>query len=284
MVHTVRNLAVTNFSSSAGSVGMLQVPEILSKSNHRLYTQGGVYRGKITIDNNMTGSLEVYTLVETWWLCKAWRLAKKMYNKALKDERAMLGAKGRARWADFRVYDGWNGAGPLNGALYNAVLSPSGWQDQNMGEWDHSRIDAQGATPGLGQGFTFGAAIPGQVWSIIEEFDRTYNTTAAPSSLSADLPYDELDEVMISETDYDEVQDNGNLPPYAQNSLPTAVWVKVATLDGDAGDSGRTSTGTFDIPFGFVAIRNNSGGVIPDGSVRFEAAKGKYKGVYMEAC
>lgn len=153
-----------------------------------------------------------------------------------------------------------------------------------MGEWHLARVDAAGAQPGIGQHFTFGAGVPGAAWGIIEEFDRTYNVTQTPSAVVADMPYDELDEVMISEVDYDEVQDNGNLPPYASNTLPSAVWVKVATLDGDAGDSGRTSTGVFDIPFGFVAIRNVTGGSIADGALRFEAAKGGYKGVYMEAC
>lgn len=285
MTHTVRNIAIDMGNLTAGgATGILGVHETLSKTNHRLYSQGGIYRGKITIDDNITGRLEVFALVETWWLCKAWRLARRMYNKAVKDERKMLGKKGQAKWHDFRVDHGFQGAAPLNGMLYNASTSPTGWSTISIGEFDLSRVDAEGAAPGVGQSFTFGPGIPGAKWGIVQEFDRTYNVTQTPSTVIADLPYDELDEVKISETDYDEVQDNGNLPPYSQNTLPSSVWVKIAALDGDAGDSGRVSTGVFDIPFGYIAVRNVSGGTLPDGSVRFEASKGSYKGVYMEAC
>ena len=71
-----------NLRSSATEVDyyVLDVGRNLSAMNHRLYRQGKTYSVKVDLDpGHAAASYDVYALVDTWYVQKAWQLARATY-------------------------------------------------------------------------------------------------------------------------------------------------------------------------------------------------------------
>lgn len=276
-MHTARRMAL---AGSSGSTNMdISVNDCLSRLNHRLYRQGYHYRAKVEIEPSVTTSVDVYALAPTWWLCKAYKYARAKYNKSISAESKALGRKMKGRWHDFRVDSGTTGTN-----LRPALLEGQNLVQFAAGSFPQARL---GLNNGNSKTFTWGTASTG-AWSIIEEFDATYNVDQSPVNLvnmgtEISQPYGEIDgDGGLNPTDFMEVQSNGDEAPYNMTAIPSAVWVKIATLDGNAGSSGRQSTGYFDVPFGIIHLQASSG--LGDGELMLEVQKGEYQGVYGVKC
>lgn len=262
------------FRPSPDSIGPnieVNIEQLLSKVNRRLYRQARTYEAKIDLEANLEGSgqIHVYALADNWMNSQAMKMAYAMYLENSESERSRLGEQQIARWEDFRVMSGSDitQVDPLQyDAGFNAI-------PLTAGEFALTQVvDAAGVT----KEFTWGNA-SGSRYSLLEEYDKAGDAQPAPSFKTNDVPYSDLmaDDSAAMALD---LQNRGDLPPYdATGVLEGSPWVRVATLS--TGSSQKLSTGFFKAPCGIVII-NASGAVnVADGRLSWEVKAGDYKGV-----
>ncbi len=260
------NLSGTN----VGDAGKL-----FSIVNRRLYRYGKQYQLKIDLDVDVTVGVDmevdVYALKNDWDNQRAYALAKKIYDQAYADERA-LGKGQIARWSDFRISHGVNSAGELDPVTYDR--DTLALTVQNVGEHATSIVDDAGTS----KSFTWGSA-SGSELSVLAEWDHAGNVSASPNSSSGTAPYAGVNSDDLNSNEMTQLAARGNLPPYSQTTGGD-IYVKVATLYYRPGATGmqRLSTGFFPALCGTFVLVSNSG--LANGSVRVTAKLGDYKGLH----
>lgn len=261
----------------------LDVARNLSVVNHRLYRQGKTYQVKIDLDNRSSDTssaqYEVYALCDTWYVQKAWQLARARYLMNTADERAVMSQQQVARWEDFRVNSGVS-SGTIVPYRYSPALAGA---IDTTGEFEISQITlADGTTR---RSFTWGATPSASEFGILLEYDKSGGTDPSPATSSGAKAYAGT-EGDVNETTQDDLAEHGDLPPYNNQNFNTRVWVKVATLDNSgmanpsiAGGHSRMSTGFFNAPCGLVVIKPNVANDSVDGRLSMTVKAGDYKGV-----
>lgn len=233
----------------------------LSQVNHRLMRQSRVYNLKVDIDPDLEAgrTIEVWALAPTWMAMKAYQFAYSQWKESNKEELAQIG-NAKARWQDFRVYDGINDSADNYSTVFgfrDGFGVGVNESDISSGEYTLSEVhDVSGNT------FTLrwiGSA--SGHFNIIDEYDRTADTDASPTSaLTGGVAYDGLSDELDAAA-LEELSNGGNAPPYARTTLENQVWVKVATLQAaPAAAHGATklSSGYFDAPCGLVVLRSST--------------------------
>jgi hypothetical protein len=276
------NLAATADPGSNPLV--LDVARNLSVVNHRLYRQGKTYQVKIDLNNRgaavAASQFDVFVLCDTWYVQKAWQLARARYLMNTSDERAVMSEQQVARWEDFRVSAGVSGAGTIVPYRYLPTLAGS---TDTSGEFELSQITmADGTTR---RSFTWGNSPSASEFGILLEYDKSGGTDPSPATSSGPKAYTGT-EGDVNETTQDDLAEHGDLPPYDNQNFNTRVWVKVATLDnsdaaepGVAGGHSRMSTGFFNAPCGLVVIKPSLANDSLDGKLSMTVKAGDYKGV-----
>ena len=268
-------------TGSGTTRAVVDVGKVLSQVNHRLYRQGKTYKVKVDLDNRADANVgpaqyHVYALADTWYVQKAWQLARATYLKATADERAIMSSQQVARWEDFRVSSGITngttvqpyqyGIGSLNGAI------------NTEGEHDLSRITRDDGTQ-----YNFGWNAGASTYNMLDQYAKSGDTDLAPSTIDLDKPYDGVD-ANVKESQMDDMAERGNAPPYKATGFGNTPWVKVATLDNSAGVNpgasaghSRMSTGFFHAPCGLVVIVPSISHQIA-GELSLTVQAGDYKG------
>lgn len=269
-------------TGSAGTLYLCDVARQLSVTNHRLYRQGKTYQVKIDIENRAnTGAgpaqYEVWALADTWYIQKAWQLARANYLKATADEREMLSKDHIARWEDFRVTAGVS-ATDIVPYQYSESLAGAVNTD---GEFAITEITmADGTTQ---KTYTWGSTPSGSEFAILQEYDKGGDTESSPDTPGTNHPYAGTDNG-VHDAQMTDLANRGNLPPYNRTSFTDNVWVKIATVDNSAGAnpaqsaSSRMSTGFFNAPCGLVVIKPSVSHQLA-GDLRLTVKSGDYKGV-----
>lgn len=280
------------------STAVLDVSYALSKVNHRLYRQGRQYAVKVDAREDSfygTENIQVWALMPTWYLKSAWRMAKRAYDQAMSDELAVLNPENVAKWRDFRVGCGIGANGVdllMNGGQRpfswapGASLSPSldmVRTEFSVGEYNLS--SAKNLDNGEITYWHLGSTLPAPAlgdakFGIFEEYEKSRNESPSPETVIAEMPYEAL-QAEGEDVDYQEVQANGNEPPYNADTFPHACWVLVGTLSKDAPQ--RMSTGYFTAPLGMVLTRSDSytePGVLNLKPLSVEVKEGTYHGVH----
>lgn len=269
-------------SGSQSTLFTLDVGRNLSRVNHRLYRQGKTYQVKIDLDNRVnvdTGpaQIHVYALADTWYVQKAWQLARATYLKATSEEREMMSSQQKARWEDFRVTAGVSGSADVHSYRYSRT-DLAGSLDQDGESVTSVIVMADGSTRNFGWNGGTGT------YNMLDQYSKSGDTDGSPSTIDSDKPYDGVDDE-TNETQMDNLADHGNLPPYNATTFTGSPWVKIATLDNSGqtnpgGGSGhaRMSTGFFNAPCGLVVLQTNIATTLA-GNVSMTAKAGDYKGV-----
>jgi len=271
-------------TSSAATKYLLDVGMTLSRVNHRLYRQGKTYQVKVDIDNRANAATgpaqyDVYALADTWYVQKAWQLARATYLRATADERGMMSKQKIARWEDFRVNHGVGGTEVRPFQYSNALTGVV----NNEGEFQASQIVlADGTTS---RSFTWAppTSVSASEFGILGEYDKAGSTDDSPDNIDAANAYSGMDN-LVGEVQMDHLADKGNSPPYDKDNLSGNVWVKIATLDNSgaanpaSSTSSRMSTGFFNAPCGLVVIAPSISHTLA-GDVSMTVKAGKYKGV-----
>lgn len=245
----------------------------LAEVNHRLYRRGRCYTMKIDIDNDASVSgntVDVYALVNTWWVANAFAAARAAYDTAVAEERAQVGGGGR--WNDFIPANGFSSQ------FVGAALAdgPGSFSVRNDGEHIETLVDDTG---GNTRSFTWSPLTSATQFSIIREYDdmgRTYDAGGGNDGGYVELKSD------IRADDVLRVQNDGDLPPYNFNSVRGSnanYLVKIATLELAGTGSKRLSTGFFEAPCGYVWL-DGVGSTFPDGKITVTVKGGDYKGTH----
>jgi hypothetical protein len=265
---------------------VIYIDDVLSRNNQRLYRQHKTYYADLRLSNQRvtTSPIEVWVLKSNWFVLNSLRMAKKMHDKALKEERAMLPKGQAARWYDFRIQPNWATgevqtlfALGLNRDTLNLELI-----DRNGGEREWSEIrDRDGNDIQLV--LRGGSAAHAGVLNVFQEFSAAGNIQEQPSTIIVDAPYEELFPTgEIEAANYGSLQSKGNLPPYNPDNH-SGIWTKAGELYSDASGVGQLSTGVFAAPLGIVFLRNYSlqvdGEAVNDEGLTLEVMPGNYKGV-----
>jgi len=272
-----RKIALSNASASGATVAQFDTGRLLSQVNHRLYRYGKRYTQKIDVDPSgipAGTSIDVWALMDTWYVQKAFEEAAVVFHRAYTDERENLSKEARARWFDFRVRSGIT-ADALS-AVVDANPTTGATALITAGEFVDSKVeDAAGAT----RTFSWAGATTATTYSLIGEYDLAGNTNSSPTTTTGAGPYDDL-EADASAVEMNAQQTDGNLPPYDNNAMPS-VWMKVATLTVGAAGNQKISTGYFDAPCGLTCLTVGGGAQVYDlrNSIHLTVQSGDYKGV-----
>jgi hypothetical protein len=275
-----RHIEVRDDAISTQNINIMDVPQFLSKVNHRLYRQSRSYRCKINVTKPTTrGMVDVYALRDTWFLQKAYQLAKDTFDKNTIEERSAMSPKSIARWQDFRI-----NIKPRSGATYE-MLNPAVrsdtlvLQDLTDGEFELSLVHKES-----GSSTTFGFFDLGQSqYGIVQQYDKAANTDDSPEDLQGltEGAYSGLDQDN-QDASRQHLSEAGNAPPYDSNSLNgNKLFRKVATIGGDNSQTGlvnKLTTGFFDAPLGAILLVTTDS----PGSIELEVQPGDYKGVHAQ--
>ncbi len=251
---------------------------LLSQLNHRLYRYGKRYTQKIDVDPSFMApgsSVDVYALMDTWYVQKAYEEAAMVFHRAYQNERENLTKGARARWFDFRIDSGIPATVPALYAATDGNPRTSPPSAVVAGEFLNSIVeDAAGGT----RSFSWTAGTSATVYNVMTEYNLAGNTDSSPTTSTGAGPYDDL-EADASAVEMEALQNRGNLPPYDANAFPS-IWVKVATLTVGAAGNQKISTGFFDAPCGLVYLKA-TGTNFDDlnNGISLTVQAGDYKGV-----
>ena len=253
----------------------------LSRINHRLYRQSRYYQMKVDIDADLPdgSTVFVYALQDTWMNQKAYQMAYEAFLKNSAEESSQLRSGAKARWHDFRVDHGIAATASDSDSIpvgYSAPgVTPAGTQ-YTVGEYVLSEV-----TDAAGTARTFRwLGTGGNTFNIVDEYDRTGNTNAQPSTASTTAAYANLEDE-IDANQLEHLSDDGNLPPYAQSTIENQVLTLVATLHVDSTGTSKLSSGFFNAPCGiyFLAFAGGLDGNTANDGILITAKSGDYKGV-----
>ena len=166
-----------------------------------------------------------------------------MYLENVKEETAQVAGGNKARWNDFRVKSGSSLSGPtLDAVGYEPGGGPVRF---TAGEYLYTEMTDDSGTARELRWFGTG----GGDYNIVDEYDVTGRTSGVPSAGTGTAAYQNLNDE-IQANSMDEISNNGNLPPYADNNMENTCWIHVATLFVDDEGGSRLSSGFFTAPSG----------------------------------
>lgn len=271
--YPVQRMMDLRSSSTEVDYYVCDVARNLSVTNHRLYRQGKTYSVKIDLVPGATAQFNVFALVDTWYIQKAWQLARARYLANTAAERSVMSKQQIARWEDFRVeagLSGWAGGYALPAPYSNGLASVA----DTDGEFDASEITmADGTTK---KGFHWSPSTISR-FGLLDEFDKSGDTDLAPSTVSGNKAYSGT-EGDVQEATMDDLSARGNAPPYNATSFNTRIWVRVGALNAAAAH-GKLSTGYFNAPCGLIAIQPIAPSTELTGQLSMTVQAGDYKGV-----
>ena len=261
-------------SSGSGDYLVGDAGSLLSRVNFRLMRQGKCYSMKLDLNPNAPiGTYEVYALVDTWYIQKAWQMARATYLKATADERKQLGNE-TARWEDFRVNAGLTLANQQ--VAHPSLYTQSGaGAALTAGERPASKVylESTGALVTFGFGNT-----SANEFGIVAEYDKVGRSHTDPESPTTQAAYSGVD-AEVDGNQQNALMDDGNKPPYAESSFGNLRWVRVAQLRNDSPSVSKLSTGFFNAPCGLFYVKPPSTGFTFGNDLTFTVQAGDYKGV-----
>jgi len=237
------------------------------------------YHVDVKLHNPDAGGVncDVFVLNNTWMLDKAVKYARDAYEKAVKEEKKLLG-KQLARWHDFRL-----NLNPSDGNIlaFTEILPTL----INMDTGNPAGLSAGDFTLSVARdeqtntSYSFGLWEGGNQYNIVKEYEKSGSTEDSPDDIELNAPYEAIDDETQTTT-FVELQQQGNEPPYNKDTMnDLQLFRHVGTLFADTNGNQKLSTGTFCAPLGLVVIRPTSGQPI----VCVHMKKGKYKGLASEA-
>lgn len=223
-------------------------------------------------------TVKVYALNNTWMLSKAVAYARTAYEKAVKEEKKLLG-KQLARWHDFRLNLNPSDGGVASFTEVHPIfVNMDGITTTALTSGDFELSVARDEDSNTS--YRFGLWESGNQFNILKEYEKAGSTEDSPDDIEPSAPYDAIDDEAQTST-FIELQQQGNEPPYNKDSMnDLQLFRHVATLTTTSSGVQKLSTGTFCAPLGLVVFKVE-GGTNPEVCIHMK--KGKYKGLSSEA-
>ena len=170
---------------------VIYIDDVLSRNNQRLYRQHKTYYADLRLSNQRvtTSPIEVWVLKSNWAVLNSLRMAKRMHDKALRAERALLPKGQAARWYNFRINPEWTAGSyqylqPLGldkDTLALATVDRSGGERLYSSIRDRDGNDVEFVLKGTS------SPSAGRL-NVFEEFSSAGNIQDEPSSAIVDAP------------------------------------------------------------------------------------------------
>ena len=293
---TQRTLNVKSSVTDVGSM-TVNVPDLLSRTNRRLYQQGRVYEAQVQVvvpGSGNTRRFEIYTLSNAWWVKKSIEMAKAVYLHATKEERALLGDR-RGKWNDFTIQTGTY-ANYANAYQYSPttlnddITAAEVATDETLQEGQDGASSTEGDQD-LGSSYDYNFTIGTSDSSGLERsyniFDQYLLTRqhVTPADTRAN-PYAEL--LDLDNEAMDSLKKDGDNAPFDLDAFPSP-WVLADSIliDSNPGHATRTISRSVVAPLGAIMIKKFDD---QESEVNFAAnsflihvKKGAYKGVHAPA-
>ena len=257
----------------------VSLSDTMSKVNHRLYRMTRKYDVDVKLHNpDRAVTVKVYALNNTWMLSKAVAYARTAYEKAVKEEKKLLG-KQLARWHDFRLNLNPSDGGVASFTEVHPIfVNMDGITTTALTSGDFELSVARDEDSNTS--YRFGLWESGNQFNILKEYEKAGSTEDSPDDIEPSAPYDAIDDEAQTST-FIELQQQGNEPPYNKDSMnDLQLFRHVATLTTTSSGVQKLSTGTFCAPLGLVVFKVE-GGTNPEVCIHMK--KGKYKGLSSEA-
>ena len=211
--------------NTVNKTGMtLQLDKMLSQANSKLYRQGMNYHARISLvsegtQNNDT-EFKIYTLPKDHRTIGALRMARSIYNQAMKDE-LEIRPQVKSAWTDFKIQ-------PVDGAsvtwapmLYHALLLNWRVHGADLGgveaygisdNYNSSEITANDGDQRKFALVTDTSGYPDTAWNVFIEYQNFLLNRADPDSAAEVAAYGDASPVL---TEMAELADKGDEPPYS---------------------------------------------------------------------
>ena len=220
-------------------------------------------------------TIDVYALVDTWWLQKAYKLAKEAFDKNSAEEYSQLKTM-KARWNDFRVDHGLDAVLFQKELVAAGATTPGTWSAYTSNqEYELSEVHNSGGTSATFRFIGTGS----NTYNIIDEYDLTGNVQSAPSNAANAVAYDGLEDEM-DDGQMVHLADDGNIPPYNRLNFENGILVRIATLTANTSGLQKLSTGYFNAPAGMIVLQSSTPLSQNDVMLTMTAKEGKYKGIH----
>jgi hypothetical protein len=199
---------------------LIQLDKALSQSNYKLYRQGMNYHAKVSLVNNQvttSQSYSIYTLPTDHRTIGALRMARAIYNQAVKDE-LEIRPEVKTPWTDFKIDVIGPGLDPTANPMYTneARCRRLGAGILGVNETVYLRSDAyeiSEITSNAGNQKRFSLIETGGTahWNVFTEYRNYLTNRADPDSASETPAYSDASAVL---TEMAELADKGDEPPY----------------------------------------------------------------------
>ena len=219
---TQRTLPI--LSANASQTGMtVKLDKLLSQVNHKLYRQGMCYHGTIEIARAQQSiqdrSYSIYTLPTDHRTIGALRMARSVYNEAMRDELEVR-PEVKSPWTDFKIgvtnvtdASQWS---PLRNDGYVASLTASSADPTGVvvrGLSDNYGVSEITDAAGAQRSFQLKTTTsPGDAWNVYSEYLKFLLNRADPDSATEIAAYADASAVL---TEMQELADKGDEPPYS---------------------------------------------------------------------
>jgi hypothetical protein len=293
---TQRKLPACPQTANAGYT--FQLDKALSQMNHKLYRQGMNYHGKVTLAQNQSKidrSYSIYTIATDHRTIGALRMARSVYNQAVKDE-LEIRPDVKSAWTDFKIEPYSNVAGStatfkpwkdnarvvfLNSALLGVTNDTRGISDA----YNASEITTNAGVQTKFMLAGYGNEAAESAFNVFQQYRNFLLNRADPDSAVETPAYGDASPVL---TEMAELADKGDEPPYAWNQMADNIagtdvaqeltLVLQGVISPDDSPTGM-KTVSFEAPLGlvYVVASHDMSTTVPE--LIFEVSKGNYKGV-----
>ena len=302
MIQTVqRTLPVVSSAAATGYVA--HVDKLLSQANSKLYRQGMNYHVSVNlaIANAASSSnfYQVFTLNKDHRTIGALRMARSIYNQAMKDE-LEIRPEVKSPWTDFKIAPQVISAGGtaitwpamvnegLLSILKVAGTDVAGVQAVRFSDaYLDSEITANDGDQRKFALVTDASGYPDDAWNVFTEYTNFLLNRADPDSAVETPAYGDASPVL---TEMAELADKGDEPPYAWNNKilegvggsaqdQGALFTLQGTLSHDSVPTDFLKVINCEAPLGMVFIISASNMSTTNQEIIIKAKPGNYKGV-----
>ena len=294
---TQRRLPVVCGTSSTTGY-TIQVDKMLSQANSKLYRQGMNYHVKLTVsraqESTQDRSYKIYTLPTDHRTIGGLRMARSIYNQAMKDE-LEIRPEVKSAWTDFKiqVVDGasvtwtpmvqtskllnWRvSGGDLAGVSAYGISDNYGFSEITANDGDQRKFALVTDTSGY----------PDTAWNVYKEYTNFLLNRADPDSAAEVAAYGDASPVL---TEMAELADKGDEPPYSwANNITESIGGSEQEKDCTLVLNGVISTDqnprslislTVQAPLGLIFVECDDAMSTTLPEIIAEPLSGNYKGV-----
>ena len=193
------------FSNPVGpivsGVNHVEGTNLLSVANRRMYEQHKVYRVKFDLpENKLSNQVRVYTLKNSWFNIQALKLAKESYMQATASERKLINKENKPKWAQFIVGSPATWQGFPKASTFIRERDPDGMVNYpDQGVWFNSTVENKDT--GTGMVYSMESVTTSTKFGILKEYMDKGFASATPTVIQADSPYEEIQEMDMSDID-----------------------------------------------------------------------------------